>query len=371
MWIGDSTSQGVIFGPNHLGQTILSYIHFIKNSLRQPKQHYLHNDKYIYSSETNILRSIPYWLLNDPILNGIINNHSLGHFFWPTLQETLSGWLVIATSLYIPFILSLSERPPLESNLVASVAGSAFTLTSMSGGWEMTLILLVRTEGVVKWLVPLVSKGMAEPGWLIYLWIAVVWLGAWDPDLALLGIVAAHSLIAYLFLYLSLSHWGSNRKQLIDQVSACGQGKRWKKMCLCIDGRITMLWHHLLIKQVCYHLNFLFLLVMSWLSSPSSSDFRDSVTLISSPLLAINLVFLPYLFPSIFFTAMLISSHTFIFAFFGLGLWDLSALELYIILIWGALDSLCFATLFDGFVFYFLGGPLPTTESSSETKSTK
>ena len=132
-----------------------------------------------------------------------------------------------------------------------------------------------------------------------------------------------------------------------------------------------MLWHHLLIKQVCYHLNFLFLLVMSWLSSPSSFDFRDSVTLISSPLLAINLVFLPYLFPSIFFTAMLISSHTFIFAFFGLGLWDLSALELYIILTWGALDSLCFATLFDGFVFYFLGGPLPTTESSSETKSTK
>ena len=80
MWIGDSTCQGVIFGPNHLGQTILSYIHFIKNSLGQPKQHYLHNDKYIYSSEINILRSIPYWLL-DPILNGIINNHSLGLFF--------------------------------------------------------------------------------------------------------------------------------------------------------------------------------------------------------------------------------------------------------------------------------------------------
>ena len=81
-----------------------------------------------------------------------------------------------------------------------------------------------------------------------------------------------------------------------------------------------MLWHHLLIKQVCYHLNFLFFLVMSWLSSPSFFDFRDSVTLISSPLLAINLAFLPYLFPSIFFMAMLISSHTFIFAFFGLGL---------------------------------------------------
>ena len=36
-------------------------------------------------------------------------------------------------------------------------------------------------------------------------------------------------------LYLRLSHWGSNRKQLIDQVSACEWGKRQNKMCLCID----------------------------------------------------------------------------------------------------------------------------------------